>query len=560
MDFDDGKNAESWILTAADHIFAMEKRRTHRLLFALLLLFHRVHGRFPKEPTEIDHSVVANVARQLEVDDPLEDWYDTAGRTWKRHRAEIRALLGFREASVADAEALEAWLQTQAATAGTDPDHLSALLKARCRELLIEPPSADRIDRIVRAAIHAHDERFYAGIRDRLAPQTRLQLEALLHPAEGELNEGELKTTATEGEPRSPGAAPALLLWLRSSPGRPSLASLQDELAKLEVIRSIGLPADLFDRGRPRDLERYWRRVATEAPYELRRHLEPARLTWLAAFVHRRGRTLTDDLVDLLIETIHRIGARAERRVEREMLNDLRRVSDKPNLLFEIAGALLDQPDGTVREVVFPVAGEQTLRDLVQEGKATGPAYRTMLRTVIRNSYKGHYRRLVPQLLEKLEFRSNNERHRPVIEAFALLKRYAASKASTFPAEEVIPTEGIVRGLWRDATIAKDAEGRERVNRITYEICVLEALRHRWRGKEIWVVGADRYRNPEEDLPANFEAQRIPYYQALGLPLDADRFIAGLQEEMRAALGTLDTGLLGNRLSGSPASAAARSR
>lgn len=76
--------------------------------------------------------------------------------------------------------------------------------------------------------------------------------------------------------------------------------------------------------------------------YELRRHPEPARLTWLAAFVQWRQRTLTDDLVDLLLETIHRIGARAERRVEREMLNDLRRVQGKPNLLFELAGAALE--------------------------------------------------------------------------------------------------------------------------------------------------------------------------------------------------------------------------
>ena len=48
------------------------------------------------------------------------------------------------------------------------------------------------------------------------------------------------------------------------------------------------------------------------------------------------------------------------------------------------------------------------------------------------------------------------------------------------------------------------------------------------RCKEIWVVGADRYRNPDDDLPADFEAQREPYYQALDLPLDAGRFIAEL--------------------------------
>ena len=93
----------------------------------------------------------------------------------------------------------------------------------------------------------------------------------------------------------------------------------------------------------------------SKRPYELRRHPEAARLTWLAAFAHLRGRTLIDDLVDLLIETIHRIGARAERKVDRELLDNIKRVTGKQNLLFEVADATLEKPDGIVREVVFPV-------------------------------------------------------------------------------------------------------------------------------------------------------------------------------------------------------------
>ena len=106
-----------------------------------------------------------------------------------------------------------------------------------------------------------------------------------------------------------------------------------------------------------------------------------------------------------------------------------------------------------------------------------------------------------------------------------------------------MPIDGVARGLWREAVVEKDAKGRSRVNRITYEICVLEALRDKLRCKEVWVVGANRYRNPDDDLPADFEAQRTPYYQALNLPLEADRFIADLQAEMREALHTLDAGL-----------------
>jgi hypothetical protein len=150
----------------------------------------------------------------------------------------------------------------------------------------------DRIDRIVRAAIHAHNERHQAKITGRLTPENRQGLEALLRPARTE--------GVNEGKP-GPGPAPVVLLRLRGNPGRPSLAAIEEELAKLKLIRDIALPAGLFDHVLPQELDRYRRRVHVEAPYELRRHPEAARLTWLAAFIHLRGRSLTDDLVDLLI-------------------------------------------------------------------------------------------------------------------------------------------------------------------------------------------------------------------------------------------------------------------
>ena len=82
-------------------------------------------------------------------------------------------------------------------------------------------------------------------------------------------NHGHFPRTKTEIDH---GTAPAILLQLASDPGRPSLASVQDELAKLELIRRLELPADLFDHALPQELERYRQRVAIEAPYELRRH------------------------------------------------------------------------------------------------------------------------------------------------------------------------------------------------------------------------------------------------------------------------------------------------
>jgi len=154
----DSSIAEAWTLTLADQTCVMTKYGANRLGFAVLLLFYRAHGRFPRNPAEIEDGVVAFVANQLGMRPEDHSGYDTASRTWKRHRAEVRTLLGFREPTVADAAMLEVWLQEQIPTIGVIPDQLIALAETRCRELLIEAPAPDRLDRIVRAAIRAHDE------------------------------------------------------------------------------------------------------------------------------------------------------------------------------------------------------------------------------------------------------------------------------------------------------------------------------------------------------------------------------------------------------------------
>lgn len=122
---------------------------------------------------------------------------------------------------------------------------------------------------------------------------------------------------------------------------------------------------------------------------------------------------------------------------------------------------------------------------------------------------------MLPPILDALEFRSNNTAHRPVIKALGLLKTYCDRTHQYFSADDVVPIEGIIKGKWRDIVVEKDKNDKERVNRINYEICVLQALRERLRSKEIWVVGAERFRNPDEDLPADFETNRAAYNEAL---------------------------------------------
>ena len=525
---------EHWSVVPEDWPLIEPKQSATRLGFTVLLKFFQYAGSFPRAPQDVPLSVVEHLAQQVGV--PADTWaqYDWDSRTIERHRAQIRQHLGFREATVADSEALVTWLCGQILLTTRRPEHLQEAVAQRCRELRIEPPTPERLDRLIRSAVHREDTRVGSEILHRLSATTQGQLEALLGPAEA---------PPSTSDDSTPPLARALLQELRADPGRATLDNLFQEIAKLERIRALQLPPTLFDDIAPTVLQAYRQRVAVEEPYELRRHALPLRMTLLAAFCLLRGRDLTDILVDLLLELVHRLGAKAERKVEKALVDDLKRVHGKTGMLYRVAEASLDHPTGVVRDVIFPVVSETTLRDLLKEWKATGPFYRAHVQTVMRRAYRSHYRRMLPPLLATLAFRSNNATHQPLIRALALLKQYLPSRVRTYPLEEDVPLEGVIREPWREAVMETDAQGCQRVNRLTYELCVLQTLRDQLRCKEIWVVGADRYRNPDDDVPQDFAVRRSTYYAALKLPTQAADFIQQVQQEMRDELAALDRSL-----------------
>lgn len=53
----------------------------------------------------------------------------------------------------------------------------------------------------------------------------------------------------------------------------------------------------------------------------------------------------------------------------------------------------------------------------------------------MKSAYCSHYRAMLIRLLDTLEFHYNNETHRPVLDALAIVKHYAGSRLHTYPVE-----------------------------------------------------------------------------------------------------------------------------
>ncbi|WP_247642872.1 Tn3 family transposase, partial [Roseibium sp. TrichSKD4] len=150
-------------------------------------------------------------------------------------------------------------------------------------------------------------------------------------------------------------------------------------------------------------------------------------------------------------------------------------------------------------------------------------------------------------IVEALEFRSNNSRHQPVLAALNLIRQKREEGSRSVRLNEGPEIGEIIPARWRNLILEDERSGGWKVSLIDYELCVLKVLRELLRCKEIWVTNADRYRNPDADLPQDFEIRRAKYYASLNLPEDAHAFITKLREEATTALKSLNDSIRFNR-------------
>lgn len=485
----DGTLAAGWSLGFEDLALLNAKPAGTRLGFAAQLMMYRMTGRFGRVASEFPDAAIAYLAEQIGA--PVGDFgtYDWLGRSGRRHRAEILAHLGFRRTRRQDLRDAAAW-------AGSDLCPLALPASEMMERLLrwfVERRIAAAADEVLNALIvtarRTFEDKVLDTITSSLSPEHRRGLDASLADEDSATSFSDLK----------------------ADPGQPNLENILSAAKRLAFVKGLALPiAACPDLSGPvaRMLRR---RVFNETAWTMRRHSDGRRHALYALFLAHRQRELTDGLVDLLIEVVHKVGSQAKRRVLKAFTGEIERVHGKEGLLVKIAEAACLHPEGTVREVVFPAAGGvNVLAAIVREHKASG-SFERPVHTVLRSSYLGHYRRMLPAVLGVLEFRSNNAVHRPVLDAIDWLRRTGEDGRRIIRPEDGVPIDGVVPHRWRDLILEKDLAGGVRVNRANYEICVLTALRERLRCKEIWVVGADRYRNPDDDLPKDFEARRAEY-------------------------------------------------
>ena len=198
-----------------------------RIGFVVMLKFFQNEARFPTHKYEVPKAVISYIAKQIHSEPGLYAQYNWTGRMIKYHRTEIREFYGFREDTIKDIQEITEWLCQNVLYHDHEFEHLIANVYRKFRELKIVPPSPDRIERLIRSAIHTYEETFFQDTYQLLPFPTLAMLDSLIDSIS--------YLEADEVEPTSESCDQLTFNELKSDPGRAGVDTVLKELSKLRT-------------------------------------------------------------------------------------------------------------------------------------------------------------------------------------------------------------------------------------------------------------------------------------------------------------------------------------
>jgi len=257
-------------------------------------------GYFPETLGDVPESVRLFLSKPLGLLwDHSDDYRETAG-TRDYHLAQIRAFTGWQFPTAADKQDLAERLRCEEAEVAITSEKLLDAACRRFRELRIELPVEPELHRLVNGALNGYFQDLYERVTAQMASEVRSRLDELLVvPKEEVLSTFEL---------------------LKADAANAGIENMGNEIVKLRLLRSVGLPAAPFAKTPMKVLHLLKRRAWNEKASEMREHPEAIRYALLGCFLHVRTMEVLDDVIRMAIDIVHRVDVRSDNQLNRELM------------------------------------------------------------------------------------------------------------------------------------------------------------------------------------------------------------------------------------------------
>lgn len=495
------------------------RKKSCQLAFAILFKYYQYSYEFISDLSQVPQSFVNFVAKAIDVSPEIGK---ISARTYDNFYALIRYYFKTTFPQKQHYSMLASWIKdVLLPSRHISEEEIEQLSVNYLREKRIEPFKKKTIFKIIRNAINSYDTKLCAKLRASLSAEQEARLNGLLLSYKDGMS---------------------YLGWISKDFENPSLQSILDMIDQLSIINDLCI-TETGVQSLPEKRLRYHAETFTRlSPSHLKSQSDEDRYKNLVIYCYIRQQQITDKIIDMLDRISHNIIHKSEKRVIKKLVSQIQKVYGKDLMLFSIAETCLSDPDETIRKKIYPVVGAQKLQNIVNEYKKSGVTYQNIIHNHIRGSYARHYRRMVQPLLDNITFKCNNTEYQPILNALRLVTKYFDSGKKYFPENEQVPMDCIPK-KWRKHIV--DSEGK--VKRICYEVYLLKALANSIKCREIWVEHSRKHCNPDKDLPNDFDDKKAIYFSNLGLPLEAEDFVASLKQQMQEALAELNTTIINNQ-------------
>ena len=564
-------NDNLFILDSEEIVLAKSKNsEENKLAFAVMLKFFQTEGKYPAKDDSIDPVMVSSLAIQLNCADTCFDNYDWNNRSVKRFRQEIRSLLDYKKATTTDSNNLISWLVEHVLPQAPTLPQITEQAYLFLRDQRLEPFKPAQLDRYISTACYRFEQQFFADIFQQCSDATMKSIDTLLDEVSEQQDEEEEEekkvatitsdtasnqqsNTTNETNDATQQAADAetkrlnqiKLRSLKKSIAGAKLKNVSFEIDKIKRLRMLNLPS-MFNLLSRKLKTKYYMRVAAAVPSDIKEHKPKTLYASMAIFCHFRSELLTDDLVETLIQLIHKIRTSAEISINKNILSEVKCVNGKFDILYKLAATSAENPTGVIEDTIYPKVSKEILSDLAIELISNkGTWYQKQVQKKMLSAYSHSHRRVLLTLLEIFVFNTSNEDCKPILQAIEFIRKNKDSKDKYYSDSEKVPAIEAIASKWRsmvveEKDIATGSKEAKKINRINYEVAILEELHDLLSCKKIWVEGAYRFRDPEEDLPKDFDLRPEYYYKMLNLPMDASVFVKSLQDSLNQHLQELN--------------------
>lgn len=499
----------------------------NQLAFGVMLIYFKIYIRFPAfniDPIPVQLIKTVSAALELTQDNILD--FDWGSRTTKRFRNNIREYLGYRESTDEDSLSYIDYLKQEILSVNPSDEMILEQSRLYFQKHKIEQFSAKQLKRYIKSAQYQFEQDLFQTVVDHLSSSDYHLIDQILTEDVVQPNEDII----------------ALVELKKDIPGA-RLKNVNLAIKKIELLSKISLPKTLCTNQSRKLLVKYHDRIMALSPSNILEFSPTAKYATVAIFCHIRLQHMLDSLADTFIKLVHRMRTSAERSVRNYVLGEVERVGGKFNILKQLATIAVNHPKGVIEDKVYPEVPREKLLEIIDDLEKRGPWFKEQVHNKIKSTYSHGNRVVLLSILSAFSLKAEHSDYQPFIQAIEFIKQHW-NKTDTENYLTAPPVENIIPTAYKNAVFTDDKQ--KSINKYNYEVVVLEQLKSFLGYKAIWIENSYRYRNPKDDLPLDFKANKQKYLKMLGLPNRGNSFTKKLKTLLTNRLHSLNKSIVNN--------------